>query len=95
MNQQPGVLGINAILAGIHAILVRIRLLSLVTDAKNLFFFIFFTYNLPAGTLSSVLKLKIDFLLKFCVKISFCKHYFSPLNTFMTKSKDPEPDPDL
>ncbi len=24
----------------------------------------------------------------------FCKHYFSPLNTFMRKGKDPEPDPD-
>jgi hypothetical protein len=22
----------------------------------------------------------------------FCRHYFSPLNTFMRKGKDPEPD---
>jgi hypothetical protein len=24
----------------------------------------------------------------------FCRHHFSPLNTFMRKRKDPEPDPD-
>jgi hypothetical protein len=47
-------------------------------------------FNLPAGTLSSV----------FLCKILFCKHYFSPLNTFMRKGKDPDPclllmDPDL
>ncbi len=34
-----------------------------------------------------------DFLLKFCVKILFCNHYFSPLNTFMRKGEDPDPDP--
>jgi hypothetical protein len=38
---------------------------------------------------------KLNFLLKFCVKILFCKHYFSPLNTFMRKGKDPDPDPYL
>jgi hypothetical protein len=32
------------------------------------------------------------FLLKFCVKILFCRHYFSTLNTFLRKGKDPEPD---
>jgi hypothetical protein len=53
-------------------------------------FFVFFSYNLPAGALSSV----FNFLLKFCVKILFCKHYFSPLNTFMRKGKDPDMDPD-
>jgi hypothetical protein len=40
---------------------------------------------------------KFNFLLKFCVKILFSRHYFS-LNTFMRKGKDlepyPEPDPD-
>ncbi len=36
-----------------------------------------------------------DFLLKFCVKILFCNHYFSQLNTFMRKGKDPDPDPYL
>ncbi len=34
---------------------------------------------------------KIILLLNFCVKISFCKHYFSPLNIFMRKGKDPDP----
>ncbi len=29
------------------------------------------------------------FFSKFCVTIWFCKHYFSPLNTFMRKRKDP------
>jgi hypothetical protein len=33
---------------------------------------------------------KLNFLLNFCVKILFCKHYFIPLNTFMRK-KDPDP----
>ncbi len=42
-------------------------------DGKKLFCLIFFPYNLPAGTLSSVLKFNI--LLKFCVKIFFCKYY--------------------
>jgi hypothetical protein len=37
---------------------------------------------------------KSNFLLKFCVKILLCRHYFSPLNTSMRKGKDPEPDPD-
>ncbi len=27
----------------------------------------------------------------FCIKILFCNHYYSPLNTFMRKGKDPEP----
>jgi hypothetical protein len=69
-----------------------IRLLSSVTlrKQKNIFF-IFFSYNLPAGTLSTVFK--FNFLLKFCIKILFCKHYFSLLNTFMRKEKDPDPDP--
>ncbi len=37
---------------------------------------------------------KFNFLLKFCVKILFCMHYFSSLNTFMRKGKDPDPNPD-
>jgi hypothetical protein len=52
-------------------------------DAKKNIYFIFFSYNLPTGTLSSCLKIK--FLLKFCVKILFCRHHFIPLNTFMRK----------
>jgi hypothetical protein len=31
---------------------------------------------------------------KFWVKIFFCKHYFSPLNTYMRKGKDPDLEPD-
>jgi hypothetical protein len=26
--------------------------------------------------------------------MSFCRHFFSPLNTLVRKGKDPEPDPD-
>jgi hypothetical protein len=44
----------------------------------------FFSESLPAGTISSVLKIK------FFAKILFCKHYFSLLNTFMRKVKDPD-----
>jgi hypothetical protein len=54
-------------------------------DVKKNVLYIF-SYNLPAGTLSSVLK--------FCVKILFCKHYFSSFITFMRNEKDPETDPD-
>ncbi len=47
---------------------------------------------------------KFNFLLKFCLKILFCRHYFSPVNTLwefqsgqhiMRKGKDPDPDPHL
>jgi hypothetical protein len=60
------------------------------SDLKDAKIILFFSYHLPAGTLSSVLK--INFLLKLCVKILFCKHYFSSLNTFLRKVKDPDPD---
>ncbi len=64
-------------------------------NARNIF-----SYNLPTGTLSSVLNLPgYCFKDKFCVKILLCKQYFSPLNTFMRNGKDldpdPKPDPDL
>ncbi len=36
---------------------------------------------------------KFNFLPKFCVKILFCWHNFSPLNTSMRKGKEPDPDP--
>jgi hypothetical protein len=59
-------------------------------DAKNVFFSYFFLITYPqAHYLQS---LKFIFLLKFCVKILFCKHYFSLLNTFMRKGKDPDPE---
>jgi hypothetical protein len=50
-------------------------------DAKKIPFFIFYSYNLPAGTLSLVLKIKV--LLKFGVTILFCKHYPSPHNNII------------
>ncbi len=34
---------------------------------------------------------KFNFLQKFCVKILFCSHYSSPLNTYLRKGKDPDP----
>jgi hypothetical protein len=57
-------------------------------DLQKLFFGfpILFSCNLPTGTLFSDLKIK-KILIKFCVNILFCKHYFR-------KGKDPEPDPD-
>jgi hypothetical protein len=53
---------------------------------KKLIFFIFFSYNLPAGTFSPVLKILLF------AKIFICKDYFSPLNTFLREGKDPDPD---
>ncbi len=96
------VLGIRDIFVPIQIrIQLRIRLLSSVTfrmQKKIFFFFIFFSYNLPvpAGTLSSAIK--SNFLLNICVKILFCKHYFSPLNNYMKRirigeAKHPDPDP--
>jgi hypothetical protein len=41
------------------------------------------------------LMMKIKFLAKkCCIKILFCKHYFSPLHIFMRKGKDPDMEPD-
>jgi hypothetical protein len=54
---------------------------------KKIFFSTFFSHNLPTGT--SLQSKKLNFLLKLCVKILFCRHYFNPLNTFMRKGKDP------
>ncbi len=56
---------------------------------KIIFSYFFLITYVPAGTLSSVLKIYL-----FGVKILFCKHNFSPLNTFMIKGKDPDPKPD-
>jgi hypothetical protein len=55
-------------------------------DAKK---FIFFSYNLPFSLQSSVLKIKF-FATILCQNL-FCRHYFSPLNTFMRKGTDPDP----
>ncbi len=56
-------------------------------DAKKYLFCIFFL-------LHHLQSKKSIFLLKFCVKILFCRHYFFPLNTSMRKGKYPEPDLD-
>ncbi len=32
-------------------------------------------------------------MINFSVKILICKHYFRPLNTYMRKGKDPDPEP--
>jgi hypothetical protein len=47
--------------------------------AKKIVFSIFFSHNLPTG--ASFQSKKLNFLLKFCVKMLFCRHYFNPLNT--------------
>jgi hypothetical protein len=57
---------------------------SLTTDCLgivNIFLYVFFLITCPqAHHLQSE---QFKFLLKFCVKIVFFTHYFSPLNTFM------------
>jgi hypothetical protein len=61
-------------------------------DAKNKFSLHFFLLLTRRHTILSPKKLNC--LLKFCVKILFGKHYFSLLNIFMRKKKDPVPEPD-
>ncbi len=53
------------------------------------FFFLLhtFPFNLHAGTVSSVL----NFFAKMLCWNFICMPYFSPLNTFMRKGKDPDP----
>jgi hypothetical protein len=87
---------------GTRYILVRIRIrlfFSVTLRMQKNVFSIFFYYNLPAATLPSVFNLLLHyrqsliycFKDKFCVKILFCKHYFSELDAFMRKGKDPDP----
>jgi hypothetical protein len=52
-------------------------------DGKKSFFFICFSYKLTRRHII------------FSLKNFACKHYFSPLNNFMRKEKDPDPDPYL
>jgi hypothetical protein len=59
-------------------------------DAKKYFFSITF----PEAHHLQTKKLNF-FCQNFVFKILFCRHYFSFLNTFMRKGKDPEPDPYL
>jgi hypothetical protein len=60
-------------------------------DAKKNFKYFFHVTCPQAHHLQSKI---YYFWLKFCIKISFCRHYFGLLNTLMRKGKDPEPDPD-
>jgi hypothetical protein len=55
-------------------------------DAKKKYFFPYF-FLLTYSQAYSFQSYKFNFLLKFY----FDKHYFSPLNTFMRKGKDPDP----
>jgi hypothetical protein len=50
---------------------------------KN-YFFIFF------NVVPYKKKFKSFKMVKIYIKILFCNHYFSPLNTFLRKGKDPE-----
>ncbi len=53
---------------------------------KKIFFSYFFLITWPQT--HHLQSKKFNFLLSFCVKILFCRHYF---NTFMRKGKDPDP----
>ena len=80
---------------GIRDILVRIRirfLSSLILRRKNDIFSYYFLITCPQAHHHQ--SKKLNFLQKFCLKMLFCRHCFSPLNTFMREGKDPEPDPD-
>ncbi len=57
----------------------------------KLFFHIFFFITYPQAHDIQSKKFNVLLLLKFSCNILFCKHYFSPLNTFMRKGKDPDP----
>jgi hypothetical protein len=93
---------------GTREILVRIRIpgsvpyLRLMDPDPNCFFidskdgkkkFSYFFLELSHS--HHLQSIKYNFLLKFCVKILFCRHYFSPLNTFMRKGKGSDPNPYL
>ncbi len=62
-------------------------------DAKKYFFSPYF-FLITCPQAHHLQPKKLIFLLKFCTKILFCRHYFNLLNTFMRKGKDPEPNPD-
>ncbi len=86
------VMGIRDILVRIR-IQLRIRFLSeLILRIQKKYFFHIFLITCPQA--HHFQYEKFIFLLEFCVKILFCRHYFSQLNTFIRKGKDPEPDPD-
>jgi hypothetical protein len=84
------VLGIRDILGADLDPLIRIRGYVPLTNGSGSH-----SFNLPAGTLSSIFNLLL-LQLKFVLKILICKHYFGPLNTLMRKKgKDPDPEPYL
>jgi hypothetical protein len=58
-------------------------------DAKNKKSIIHIFFLQLAHSLQSK---KFNHLLKFCVKILFCRHYFFRLHPFMRTGKDPDPD---
>jgi hypothetical protein len=62
-------------------------------DAKKYFLKYFFLITCPQA--HHLQFRKLNFLLKFCDKMLFCRHYFSPLDTFMRKRRNPDPDPYL
>jgi hypothetical protein len=64
-------------------------------EEKNIFINIFFLTTCPQA--HHLQCKKYDFLLIFCVKILFCRHYRISVRsiTFMRKGMDPEPDPYL
>ncbi len=86
---------------GIRDILVRIRSCGSIplTNGSDSFLQwlkmqkkIFHIFFLQLTRRHFIFSLKKFFLLlKFCVQILFCNHYFGPLNTFMWKGKDPDP----
>ncbi len=91
---------------GIRDILVRIRIPGSVPLTNGSDFFLhgfkrckknifspYFFLLLLKGHKHHLQSKKFNFLLKLWVKILFCRHYFSPLNTSMRKGKDPDPDP--
>ncbi len=63
-------------------------------DAKKNIFFKYF-FRVTCSQAHHLQSKKLNFLRKFCVKMLFCRHYFSLLNTFMRKGKDTDPDPYL
>ncbi len=70
---------------------IRIQLLSsLILRMQNFFSSYFFL--ITCSQAHHLQSKKNYFLLNFCVKILFYRHYF---NKFMRKGKDPDPDPDL
>ncbi len=65
------------------------------TLQNQIFFFVFFLITCPRPQAHHIQSKKLNFVLKFCVNMLFCRHYLSSLYTFMTIRKGKEPDPYL